>query len=123
VPKEKGAPSFDSRKLGKGDIVAFRLWQPGPYTMTNEPGGHKAAVTVMNAENRQYPDLTKLEPVKVTLSDKGFNPARIEQWPFQALLISIDTAAALTLQSTKPAPAKPPEGKRPPAKAKKSARA
>ena len=105
VSKEKGSPGFDSRKLGKGDLVALRLLQPGSYTITNEPGGQKASLTVLHAENRQYPDPRKLEPARITLSDKGFNPEKVENWPGQALVISIETAGgALTLQSTKLTP-------------------
>jgi hypothetical protein len=101
LPKEKQAPVFDSRQLGKGDIVAFRLWHAGPYTITNELGGQKASVAVRDAENGKYPDLTKMDPVRVTLSDKGFDPARIEKWPVQALVVSLETTASLTLRSAK----------------------
>jgi len=123
VSKEKETPSFDSRRLGKGDLVAFRLWQPGSYTIRNEPGNQEASLTVLNAENRQYPDLTKLQPVRVTLSDKRFDPDRIEKWPVQALVISIETPAALTLQSTKPPQEKSVDSKPTPKAGKKRKRA
>jgi hypothetical protein len=111
VSKEKGEPTFDSRRLDKGDIVAFRLWHPGSYTITNEPGGQKAALTVLNADNRKHPDLTKQQPVRVRLSDKGFDPAKIEKWPAQALVITIDTQAALNLQNIERAPGRPTSSK------------
>jgi len=123
VQREKETLSFDSRKLGKGDFVAFRLWQPGSYAITNELGGQKAALTVMSAENHQYPDPTRLEPVKVTLSDKGFDPVKIENWPVQALVISTETAAALTLNSAEPVPDKPADGLPARTRAKKPTRA
>jgi len=124
VSKEKGSPGFDSRKLGKDDMVALRLWQPGSYTITSEPGGQKASLTVLHAENRQYPDPRKLEPARITLSDKGFNPAKIEKWPVQALVISIETAgSSLTLQSTTLTSGKSAGPQKTPAKAKKRSRA
>jgi hypothetical protein len=101
VQEKKAAPVFDSRKLGKGDIVAFRPWHPGTYAIKNELGSQTASLTVMNAENVKYRDPTKLEPVRVTLSDKGFDREPIEQGPLQALVVSIETRAALTLKSVK----------------------
>jgi hypothetical protein len=107
LPQEKGSPAFDSRKLGAGDLVAFRLLQPGSYTISNQSGSQKAELTVLSAGDRLYPDLTKLDPVKVTLSEKSFAPAKIEKWPTQALIISIETAgAALDLERVKSAPDK-----------------
>ncbi len=99
VQEKKAAPVFDSRKLGKGDMVAFRLWHPGAYVITNEPGGQTASLIVVSAEDGKYRDPTKLEPVRVTLSDKGFDRVRIEQGPLQALVISIETNAALILKN------------------------
>jgi hypothetical protein len=101
LAKEKRSTCFDSRHLEKGDLIAFRLWQPGAYTIINEPGGQKATLSVREADDGKYPDLTKLEPMRVTLSDKGFDPAKIEKWPVQALVVSLETSASLSLHSTK----------------------
>ncbi|HXH85462.1 MAG TPA: hypothetical protein VNI35_01470, partial [Nitrospira sp.] len=90
LEKEKATPKFDSRRLGPHDMVALRLWQPGSYAVSNEPGGQKATLIVRDEDNGRYPDLTKLEPVRVTLSGKGFEPARIETWPAQALVVTIE---------------------------------
>ena len=106
VSKEKKKPSFDSRRLDKGDMVGFRLWYAGSYTITNEVGGQKAALTVLSGEGRKLPDLTKVTPVRVSLSEKGFDPAQIEKWPVQALVINVDTGAALSLQGSKAMPDK-----------------
>lgn len=97
-----GRPSFDSRKLARGDLIALRLFYPGSYTLTNELGDQQATLTVLSEENGKYRDPSKLEPVRVKLSDKGFDPAKIEQWPLQALVISVDTAAALVVKSVGP---------------------
>ena len=78
---------------------------------------------MLSAENRQYPDPTKLEPVKVTLSDKGFDPAKIENWPVQALVVSTETDTALTLKSVKSAPGKSAARIRAPTRANKPKRA
>lgn len=102
LQKAQGKPSFDSRRLGKGDLVAFRVWQPGSYIVRNEIGGKKADLTVMGVEDQQHPDLTRTEPVSVTLSGKGFNPSRIKSWPAQAVVITLETPAALTLQNASP---------------------
>jgi hypothetical protein len=59
----------------------------------------------------------------VNLSDKGFDPAKIEKWPVQALVISTETATSLTLQNTKTAPGKAVDKKRIPRAAKKPTRA
>jgi hypothetical protein len=105
LSKDKGGPSFDSRRLQKEDFVAFRLWYPGSYTITNEPGGQKATLIVLGGENHKYPDLTKQAPVQVTLTDKGFEPAKVEKWPAQALIISLETSASLILRSVMEPPA------------------
>jgi hypothetical protein len=59
----------------------------------------------------------------VTLSDKRFDPDRIEKWPVQALVISIETPAALTLQSIKPPQEKSVDSKPTPKAGKKRKRA
>jgi hypothetical protein len=122
LAKEKPSPAFDSRRLEKGDLVAFRLWQPGAYTITNEPGGQKAALSVRETDSGKYPDLTKLEPVRVTLSDRGFEPAKVEKWPAQALVVTLETSGSLTLHSTKEPPVKVGASKGEPPTAKKATR-
>jgi len=53
----------------------------------------------LNAEDGKFPELAKRGPVRVRLSDKGFDPAKMEIWPTQPLVISVEVPAALRLQS------------------------
>src|SRR6185436_9649057 len=99
VSKENGGSTFDSRRLDNVDIVTFRLWHAGSYRISNEHGGHEAALSVLNAEDGKFPELAKRGPVRVRLSDKGFDPAKMEIWPTQPLVISVEVPAALRLQS------------------------
>jgi hypothetical protein len=101
IQEKKTAPSFDSRKLGKGDILALRLWNPGAYTVINEPGGQQATITVRGANDGKTYEPSKLQPINVTLTEKGFNPETIDQAAFQALIINLETSAALIVKHEK----------------------
>jgi hypothetical protein len=90
---------FDSRKLDAGDLAVFRLVYPGTYRLADRTGDATLHLRVREAEDGHYPQLTKLAPVTVTLSDRGFDPAKLEKWPVQALVIRLEKSAVLELTS------------------------
>ena len=117
---EKAGVTFDSRKLGPQDIVVFRLWHPGRYTIANVQGKQKASLEVTGAEDGKFRNPAKLEPARATLTEKGFEPERLVVAATQAMVISIQAPASLAL--TRDADEKSPEPKRPPKAAAPRAR-
>jgi len=90
---------FDSRKLDSGDLVVFRLFYPGAYRVTDRAGAAVLHLRVREEEDGRYPQLAKLPPVTVTLSERGFDPPKVEKWPTQALLIRLEKSGVLELTS------------------------
>ena len=121
IDVEKPVLTFDSRKLGAGDMVVLRLWHPGQYTLANELGKQKASLKVAGAVDGKFRDPRKLDPAKVTLSDGGFDPNYLEKAATQALIVEIKTAASLTLKRLPDdkKPSEPPGKQQPPKKSKK----
>lgn len=121
IDVEKPILTFDSRKLGAGDMVVLRLWHPGQYALANELGKQKASLKVVGAVDGKFKNPAKLDPTKVTLSDGGFEPAYLEKSATQALVVEIKAPASLTLKriiDDKKTPSAPP-AKEPPTKRSK----
>lgn len=90
---------FDSRKLDAGDLAVFRLFYPGAYRVADRAGAATLHLRVREEEDGRYPQLAKLPPVTVTLSERGFDPPKLEKWPAQALVIRFEKPGALELMS------------------------
>lgn len=101
IDADKRTLEFDSRRLGAGDLLAFRVWFPGTYTLTNEIGGTRASLGVLAGEAAVARKLSRVEPHTVALSARGFAPSSIEVASTQALVIRVETAAAVTLTPQK----------------------
>ncbi len=99
VDKDNRAAEFDSRKLSGGDFLVLRLWYPGTYVLTNQIGGTTASLSVIAGEAAVARKLSRLDPRNVTLSARGFEPRQIDVTSAQALVVRIDTPAAVTLES------------------------
>ena len=94
----KGAKVFDSRALGKRDMLAVVLMRPGAYSVTNASNGTKADLRVA------YPEkpLGILEPVKVSCAASGITPAAINVQPTQGLVFSFETPSRVKIELQAP---------------------
>ncbi|MCY2951698.1 MAG: hypothetical protein NTU53_06935 [Planctomycetota bacterium] len=98
---EKNAEvSYDTAKLAASDMVVFRLWKPGTYRIRHSEEKHAMTLSVRPSDGGRYPTaLGKFPPVNVKLTPRGFDPAEIEQWPAQALIIQTEISGALRVDS------------------------
>jgi hypothetical protein len=109
----RGGKVFDSRALGKSDLLAVVLLRPGAYSVTNASNGTKAELKVA------YPEkpLGLLEPVKVTCGS-AITPAVIKVQPTQGLVFSFETPSRVKIVLVTPEDrARPVAPKTPPSRA------
>ena len=105
--EKKAELSYDTAQLSAGDMVVFRLGRPGSYRVQHTIEKHAMTLAVRSAKGGKYPaGLGKFPPVKVKFTPRGFDPARVEQWPFQALIIQIEIAGGLRLEFVEEAASK-----------------
>jgi hypothetical protein len=82
-------------------MVVFRLSIPGVYRIRHATEKHSMVLSVRAADRGKYPaTLGKYPPVNIRLTPRGFEPAQIEQWPLQALIIQNEIAGALRVESS-----------------------
>ena len=91
---------FDSRQLNKGDIFSAVILRPGTYSVTNALGKGKGEITVT------YPKLGKQpyrppNPSKMECTAGGFEPARAELQPGQALLFHCSVPSHIKIELVK----------------------
>jgi hypothetical protein len=104
---EKASPVFDSRRLSADDVVAIRPLVPGKYALSAEAVRSNLSVLIKQAEGGKFPALTKFAPTVVRLTEKGFDPPRIENWPVQAIVVQLGVPSALKLTMVGEKPDKP----------------
>ena len=90
---------FDSRRLSGGDMIIFRIIYPGEYRISNEIGKQVIDLTVSEAEKDKYYHPSKLEPLTIHLTEKGFEKKSYSVAPLQAFIITAGTPTALKLES------------------------
>lgn len=95
------AQTWDSRELQEGDLFAVTLLRPGAYRVTND-------VTRVEAQIRlSYPQRGKTayrppEAQRIAVTDKGFEPDRVELQPLQGQVYEIRAASRLRISLTEP---------------------
>ncbi|MGH9920845.1 MAG: hypothetical protein ACRD6W_18495 [Nitrososphaerales archaeon] len=94
----RGDKVFDSRALGRSDLLAVVLLRPGAYSVTNASNGTKAELRVAYPE--KIPRL--LEPVKVTCAVGAVSPAAIKVQPTQGLVFSFETPSRVKIELVTP---------------------
>jgi hypothetical protein len=99
---QKDSETFDTRKLGKDDLVVFRPFHPGKYKLLNRLAGQEASFTIEEKKNGGYINPAKLEPVTIPLTAKGFEIPKDGIQPFQAMVIKPDIDCSLVLEMEKP---------------------
>lgn len=114
----RGEKVFDSRALGRGDLLAVVLLRPGTYSVTNASNGTKAELKVA------YPEkpLGLIEPVKVTCGS-AIRPDVISVQPTQGLVFSFETPSRVKIALVTPEDrARPVAPKAPPSRASHGAK-
>jgi hypothetical protein len=94
-------PVFDSRKLGDGAIFSGTILRPGTYTVTNTLGDGRADLTV------SYPVRGKTayrppEPIRVSVTDKGFEPRVIRLKPAQGMIFECAAPSRIKIELVTP---------------------
>lgn len=112
----RGEKVFDSRALGRSDLLAVVLLRPGAYSVTNASNGKKADLKVA------YPEkpLGLIEPVKVTCGST-IRPDFISVQPTQGLVFSFETPSRVKIALVTPEDRARPAPKAPPSRASQGA--
>ena len=92
--------TWDSRELEEGDHFAVTLLRPGTYRVSREAGA-KAEIRLA------YPQRGKTayrppEALHVSVTDRGFEPERIELQPLQGQVFEIGVRSRLTISLVEP---------------------
>jgi hypothetical protein len=87
---------FDSTKLGKGDLYATSILEPGKYTINNAAGTAKGEIVVtLNAEDIKA--LKGLDPVYVETSGRAFSPAKFRVASSQGVVFRVKDQARIVI--------------------------
>ena len=89
---------FDSRKLGKGDIIAVTLLRPGTYRATFGRGGASLRVAFPDPKRGIRP----MDPVVFEASEDGLQPDGAELQPTQGQLYRLGSAGRLRIELVEP---------------------
>lgn len=90
----RGEKVFDSRALGRRDMLAVVLLRPGTYSVTNATNGTKADLKVAYPEKA----LGLLEPVKVVCAADGIRPNVVRVRPTQGLVFTFETPSRVKVE-------------------------
>lgn len=94
-------PGFDSAKLGPGDIYTASPLRPGRYQAT-DGAGHTAEVRVLYPNPPGQHARRPLDPVRVRVTEGGFEPAKIEAHGAQGIVFAIEASARIQLRLQEP---------------------
>jgi hypothetical protein len=89
-------PSFDSTKLGRGDLFALSLLEPATYSLANTANGSTAEIRVALPEAAKR--LGELETQQIDVSEKRFARDRIEAMSTQGLVFRLAAPARIVIE-------------------------
>lgn len=94
---------FNSQQLGEGDIFSASIIRPGTYSVVNQLAKGKASAEVVVS----YPEIGKTAyrppaPVHVQVTQRGFDPARIELKPGQGVVFEVKAPARIVSELVRP---------------------
>ena len=96
VSNETDKTTFDSTKLGKGDLFALSLLEPAVYSLANTVSNAAGEIHVtFDAETAKR--IHQLETVHVNVTAKQFDPDRIEVASTQGLVFHLETATRIVI--------------------------
>lgn len=96
---ERDVQEFDSEELTEYDRFAVVLMRPGTYVMRNLLTDDTGTVDVAYPNpDTERPD----DPVTVTCSENGFDPAAVDLVPAQGLVFDIETSSHVQVELKEP---------------------
>jgi hypothetical protein len=98
---EGGKVVFDSTKLGDGDLFAVSVLEPATYSMTNTTGS-AAGEIVVSLTPEMAKQIKTLETRYIDVSEKKFDPERIELTSSQGLVFRIKDTARILIEKKYP---------------------
>ena len=94
-PRED-TPVFNSTLLDDGQIFSARILRPGRYRVANTHGHARAALTVARPP-APFSGYRPPEPLRVTVTEAGFEPQRIDLHPAQGLIFECRTPSRIVI--------------------------
>ena len=88
---------FNSTVLEDGQIFTARLLRPGRYRVTNTRGDTGAEL-VVGAPPKPFSGYRPPEPLRITVSEAGFDPERITLEPAQGLIFECRTSSRIVIE-------------------------
>jgi hypothetical protein len=98
VDEQLRREAFDSRKLGKSDIIAVTLLRPGTYRATFGRGGANLRVAYPDPKRGMRP----MDPVVFEASEDGLQPDGAELQPTQGQLYRLGSGGRLRIELVEP---------------------
>jgi hypothetical protein len=97
VTREGEEGVFDSTRLGRGDIFALSLLEPGTYAMVNRIGNATGQIEV-KLPSEEVLHNNQLETQSVDTSQRSFEPGRIELVSSQGLVFRVNDSARIVIE-------------------------
>lgn len=94
-PDEK-TPVFNSTALDGGANFSARVLRPGTYSVTNARGKSRASLTVAYPP-KAFSGYRPPEALRVEVTERGFNPEKIQLMPAQGLIFDCRVPARIVI--------------------------
>jgi hypothetical protein len=94
-------PSFDSTRLGEGDLYAVSLFAPTRYQMKNQAGKATGQVSV-SLDQSALRKLAVLDAVYVKTSPDAFDPHELHVVSGQGIVFRVEGAARIVIEQVEP---------------------
>lgn len=99
--QDERTPVFTSLVLGDGALFSARVLRPGRYSVTNA-AGRTRAVLVVAYPPKPFSGYRPPEPLRVAVTEEGFEPERIEAKPAQGLIFECKTPSRIVIELVEP---------------------
>lgn len=99
-PDEK-TPVFNSTVLDGGANFSARVLRPGAYSVTNAHGEARASLTVAYPP-KAFSGFHPPEALRVEVTERGFQPEKIELMPAQGLIFECRAPARIVITLERP---------------------
>lgn len=94
---DRDRPDFDSRELEEGAYFSVLLLRPGKYVARNELGEGEFEFAIPHPDLEEGLDIPG-EPLRVSVTERGFQAEEAELLPTQGLVFEIETEARVVVE-------------------------
>jgi hypothetical protein len=98
---DEDTPVFDSSVLDAGATFSARVLRPGVYSVTNARGEARATLRVAYPP-RAFSGYRPPEALRVTVTERGFEPENLELVPTQGLIFDCSGPARIVIALEEP---------------------